>query len=194
LWLRIACAERFFVEKSGPAGMITVQIPTIETACLRLRAPMAVDFDSYAAFRQSDRTRILGGPNPLDEAFHMLCALVGHWHIRGFGRWMVADKATDAPLGIVGLYHPDDWPEPEIGWSLFEAAEGKGVAFEAAMVARSYAYDVLGWSRIVSLIVPHNERSGALARRMGCVVEGQYTHPFYGPMDIWLHQPAGGIA
>jgi RimJ/RimL family protein N-acetyltransferase len=174
--------------------MTTVHIPTIETDRLRLRAPMPADFEAYAAFRQSERTRVLGGPNSRTEAFHMFCALVGHWHLRGYGRWMVADRETDQPLGIVGVYYPDDWPEPEIGWSVFDSAEGKGVAFEAAMAARAYAYDVLGWTRIVSLIVQGNARSAALARRMGCVVEGQYAHPFYGPMDIWLHQPPGAVA
>jgi RimJ/RimL family protein N-acetyltransferase len=174
--------------------MTTVHIPTIETDRLRLRAPMPADFEAYAAFRQSERTRVLGGPNSRTEAFHMFCALVGHWHLRGYGRWMVADRETDQPLGIVGVYYPDDWPEPEIGWSVFDSAEGKGVAFEAAMAARAYAYDVLGWTRIVSLIVQGNARSVALARRMGCVVEGQYAHPVYGPMDIWLHQAPGGIA
>jgi RimJ/RimL family protein N-acetyltransferase len=168
----------------------TVHIPTIETQHLRLRAPMPADFDAYATFRLSERTRILGGPNPRDEAFHMFCGLVGHWHIRGYGRWMVADRITDAPLGIVGLYFPDDWPEPEIGWSLFDAAEGKGVAYEAATASRDYAYDVLGWTRVVSLIVPHNARSAALARRMNCVNDSQFAHPFYGPMDVWVHQPA----
>jgi hypothetical protein len=29
---------------------------------------------------------------------------------------------------------------------------------------------------------------------MGCVVEGQFPHPFYGPMDIWLHQAPGAVA
>lgn len=174
--------------------MTTVHIPTLQTERLRLRSPMPSDFEDYVAFRQSERTGVLGGPNPRDEAFHMFCALVGHWHVRGYGRWMVADRVTDAPLGIVGIYYPDDWPEPEIGWSVFDAAEGKGIAFEAAMAARSYAYDELGWQRIVSLIVPQNNRSVALARRMGCSVERQIAHPFYGAMDIWLHQPPGRIA
>jgi RimJ/RimL family protein N-acetyltransferase len=174
--------------------MTSVHIPTIETERLCLRAPMPADFEGYAAFRQSERTRVLGGPNPRDEAFHMFCALVGHWHVRGYGRWMVADRETDAPLGIVGIYYPDDWPEPEIGWSVFDGAEGKGIAFEAAMAARSYAYEVLGWQRIVSLIVPQNTRSAALARRMGCSIEGQYAHPHYGAMDVWLHQSPGRLA
>jgi RimJ/RimL family protein N-acetyltransferase len=171
-----------------------VHIPTVETQHLRLRAPLASDFAAYAEFRASERTRILGGPNDRAEAFHMLCGLVGHWHIRGYGRWMVADRDTDAPLGIVGIYFPEDWPEPEIGWSVFDHAEGRGIAHEAAVVAREYAYQVLGWSRIVSLIVPDNVRSAALARRMGCVVEGQFAHPFHGSMDVWRHIPPGEAA
>lgn len=167
----------------------TVHIPTVETARLRLRAPAPGDFEAYAAFRLSERTRVLGGPNARDEAFLMFCALVGHWHLRGYGRWMVADRASDAPLGIVGLYYPEGWPEPEIGWSVFDAAEGKGVAHEAAMAARAYAYDVLGWARVVSLIVPGNTRSIALAKRLACMQEGQFTHSTYGVMDIWRHQP-----
>lgn len=167
----------------------TLHIPTVETARLRLRAPIPSDFAAYAEFRLSERTRILGGPNPRDEAFHMICALVGHWHMRGFGRWMVADRATDAPLGVVGLYYPDGWPEPEIGWQVFDGAEGKGVAHEAAVAARDFAYDTLGWRRVVSLIVPTNARSIALAQRMGCTREAQFLHPFHGPMDIWRHLP-----
>lgn len=169
----------------------TLHIPTIETERLRLRAPQPADFEAYAAFRASERTRILGGPNDRAEAFHMFCGLVGHWHIRGYGRWIVADRATDAALGVIGLYFPADWPEPEIGWSLFDHAEGRGIAQEAAIASRSYAYDVLGWTRVVSLIVPHNTRSAALARRMACTHDGQFAHPDYGRMDVWRHQTAG---
>jgi RimJ/RimL family protein N-acetyltransferase len=169
----------------------SVHIPTVETERLRLRAPMSSDFAAYAAFRSSDRTKVLGGPNSRAEAFHMLCGLVGHWHIRGYGRWMVADCNTDAPLGIVGIYFPEDWPEPEIGWSVFDHAEGKGIAHEAAVAARDYAYRVLGWTTIISLIVQDNTRSAALARRMGCEKDGQFDHPTYGAMDIWRHLPPG---
>jgi RimJ/RimL family protein N-acetyltransferase len=174
--------------------MTTIHIPTVDTARLRLRAPMPDDFDAYAAFRASERTRVLGGPYSRAEAFHMFCALVGHWHLRGYGRWIVADRATDAPLGVVGLYFPEDWPEPEIGWSMFDHAEGKGFAAEAATAARSYAYHVLGWTRVVSVIVPDNTRSIALARRMGCVLDGTFPHPDYGLMDVWRHLPPGVAA
>ncbi len=165
----------------------TVHIPTLETERLRLRAPMPGDFEAYAAFRASERARVLGGPNSRTEAFQMFCGLVGHWHLRGFGRWLVADLATDEPLGIVGLYYPEDWPEPEIGWSVFGSAEGRGVAYEAATATRAYAYDTLGWSTVASMIVPGNTRSEALAERMGARIESQIPHPLHGALNIWRH-------
>ncbi len=166
---------------------ITLYIPTLETERLRLRAPIAADFEAYAAFRGSERARVLGGPYDRVDAFEQMSALVGHWALRGYGRWMVADRATDEPLGVVGLFFPEDWPEPEIGWSVFEAAEGRGVAYEAALATRAYAYDKLGWRTVVSLIAPSNTRSAALAKRMGARIDGQFSHSQYGPLDIWRH-------
>ena len=171
----------------------TIHIPTLETERLRLRAPRASDLDAYAAFRASERARVLGGPYTRAQAFEQLGELIGHWHLRGFGRWMVADRASDEPLGVVGLFFPEDWPEPEIAWSVFDEAEGKGVAHEAALAARDYAYATLGWSSVVSLVAPDNARSAALARRLGAKVEGQHPHPLFGPLDIWRH-PARAAA
>ncbi len=164
-----------------------VHIPTVETDRLRLRAPEARDFDAYAAFRASERSRILGGPFPRAAAFEQMAALVGHWHLRGFGRWMVADRATDAALGVVGPYFPVDWPEPEIAWAVFDGAEGRGIAHEAAHAARRFAYDTLGWTNAVSLIRPDNTRSAALAQRLGARIDGRHPHPTYGMLDIWRH-------
>ena len=164
-----------------------IEIPTLETERLRMRAPRLDDLDAYAAFRGSDRAVHLGGPYSRAQAFDQLGELLGHWQLRGFGRWMVADKSSDAPFGVVGLFHPDDWPEPEIGWSVFGDAEGKGIAYEAALASRAYAYDVMGWDRVVSMIAPDNTRSQALARRMGCVQEADYQHPEIGPLQTWKH-------
>ena len=164
-------------------------IPTLTTDRLTLRAPRSDDFEAYAAFLSSDRARTIGGPFSRAQAFQSLCALIGHWSIRGFGRWMVADRSTDAPLGIVGLFFPDDWPEPEIAWTLFDTAEGRGIAQEAAVASRAYAYDTLGWTRAVSLIDPANSRSVALAERLGCAKGDFYHHPTLGQLQYW-HHPA----
>lgn len=171
-----------------------VHIPVLRTERLVLRAPRMSDLDAYAEFGASPRSAGVGGPFPRGGAFLRLSALLGHWQLRGYGRWMVADPATDAPLGIVGLFYPEDWPEPEIGWTLFEAAEGRGIAYEAAQAARSYAYDVLGWSTAISLLKPDNTRSRALAQRMGCTREAPFAHPEFGEMEVWRHVGASELA
>ena len=153
----------------------TVIIPTIETENLRLRAPAWSDFDAFAAFRMSPRTEYLGGPCTRTQAFDKLGEIIGHWHLRGYGRWIVADKATNAPLGVAGLFFPDDWPEPEIAWSVFEGAEGRGVAHEAALASRDYAYTTLGWKTAVSCVEHGNTRSIALAKRLGATREDDFT-------------------
>ena len=169
-------------------------IPVVETDRLRLRGPEARDFDAYAAFRGSNRARILGGPFTRAQAFDQLSAIIGHWTLRGYGRWMVADKTTDEPLGIVGLFYPEDWPEPEVAWSVFDAAEGRGIALEAALASRRYAYDRLGWATAISLIDPANTRSVALAKRMNCTPDAPVEHPTYGTMHVWRHPGPEALA
>lgn len=165
----------------------TISIPTLQTDHLVLRCPHPSDFEAYAAFRASDRALHVGGPNKRYQSYDILCAIIGHWHLRGYGRWTVADKATQDPLGIVGLMFPDDWPEPEIAWSVYETAEGRGVALEAAKAARAYAYDTLGWTRVISCIAPGNHRSRALAQRMGAVHESTMDHVEIGALEIHRH-------
>ena len=164
-----------------------IDIPTLNTKRLTMRAPKWSDFGAYAAFRGSDRAAILGGPFTRAEAFDQLSAIIGHWVLRGYGRWTVVEKSTDRPIGIVGLYYPEDWPEPEIAWSLFDGAEGKGYAQEAAEEARRFAYEVLGWDTAISLISEENERSLNLAERLGAKFEKNVQHPIYGKMPVYRH-------
>lgn len=164
-----------------------IRIPSLQTERLILRAPAPRDYDAFCAFRRSPRSAGIGGPFPQDGAFTGFAALIGHWHLRGFGRWIVAGRDSDEPLGIVGPFFPDDWPEPEIAWSLFDGAEGRGIAQEAAIAARAFAYKVLGWTTAMSAIMAGNQRSVALAKRLGCTPEGSFEHPAFGTLEIWRH-------
>jgi ribosomal-protein-alanine N-acetyltransferase len=170
-----------------------LHIPTLETERLRLRAPRAADLPAYTEFRTSERSRFVGGPFSAAQAEQQLWAIAGQWAILGFGRWMVADRATDAPLGIVGIFHPNLWPEPELAWSIFAPAEGRGIAFEAAQAARAHAYDTLGMAPLISCVAPENARSLALVKRMGATPEGTFDHPEYGTMHIWRHPGASSL-
>lgn len=162
-------------------------IPTLTTQRLTLRAPHLSDFDAYAEFRASDRARFVGGPNTQIQAWGQFIGLPGQWAIRGYGRWIMADRNSDMPLGVVGLLYPIGWPEPEIAWSMFAAGEGRGLAHEAALAARRYAYETAGWTTAISLIDPENTRSVALAERLGCRLDGAFQHEIFGAMQIWRH-------
>ncbi|KPQ18161.1 MAG: ribosomal-protein-alanine N-acetyltransferase [Rhodobacteraceae bacterium HLUCCO18] len=174
-----------------PAEALFAAIPVIETERFLLRGYRPGDLATFTAFYASPRSRYVGGPMTAELACRAFMTYAGHWHVRGYGRWMVEEKATGATLGNVGLWYPDGWPEPEIGWTLFEGAEGRGVAFETALAARAHAYDTLGWTTAISLIAPENARSRALAERLGAVRDGDFTHERYGTLQVWRH-PAPG--
>ena len=162
-------------------------IPVLTTERLTLRAPRLDDFEAFAAFRASERARFVGGPDDRAAAWQQFAAVAGQWALRGYGRWLVADRGTDAPLGVVGLHHPDDWPEAEIAWSVSARGEGRGIAHEAARAARDHAYGTLGWTTAMSFVDPANLRSEALARRLGCTPDGVHDHPRFGPLRVWRH-------
>lgn len=171
----------------------SIAIPTIRTGRLVLRAPAAEDLPAWTAFLASKRTAHVGGMKNEAEAFVDFAALIGHWTLRGYGRWMVVNPDNDELLGSVGLFYPVGWPEPEIAWTTFEAAEGKGYAFEAAMAARDFAYGNLGFNTLVSCIAPGNDRSIALAERMGAAFEGYFQHADFGQMAVYRHlAPSAG--
>lgn len=174
--------------------MTTFDIPTLDTENFRLRALQMSDLDAYTEFGASYRSVGVGGPFTETQSFQRLAALIGHWGLRGFGRWMVADKDTDEPLGVVGLMHPSDWPEAEIAWTVFEKAEGKGVAYECAMATRTYGYETLGLKTLISCTMEGNIRSEALAQRMGATRDGEFSHADYGVMRIWRHLPPEACA
>ncbi|MEO1315853.1 MAG: GNAT family N-acetyltransferase [Pseudomonadota bacterium] len=163
------------------------EIPVLETERLILRPHREADLDDWVAFYASDRAAPVGGFKDRDQVWRGLVARLGHWMLRGYGMWAVEEKATGLLCGQVGPHCPVDWPEPEIGWLLLERAEGRGIALEAALASRRFAYETLGWETAISLITDGNTRSIALARRMGARPEGVFVHGRYGDMPIYRH-------
>ena len=172
----------------------TFAIPTLETARLILRAPKPCDFEDEAAFFQTGRSHFVGGPLPRDQVWRAFAGFLGHWGLRGFGFWALEDKATGRYMGRAGMWYPDGWPEPELGWTLMAHAEGKGLAQAAALAARRFAYDRLGWRTAISLIAGDNRRSEALATRLGAKIDDAFTHPSGTPLNIWRHPSPDEVA
>lgn len=163
-------------------------IPTLLSERLTLRAPAPGDFEAIAAFRASERAHFVGGPSTEAESWQYLAAMIGHWHLRGYGRWIVTETgAEDTAIGIVGAHYPHGWSERELAWTMFENGTGKGYAEEAARLARDYAYQTLEWTTAVSFVDEANAASLALARKLGCRLDGTREHGPFGTMQVWRH-------
>ena len=171
----------------APAG-----IPVIETARLRLRAPTLDDFEPYAGFWASERSRWEDGPLTRVQAWKEFASAVGLWALRGYGAWSVEDRATGAYLGEAGLFQPIHYPEPDIGWMVVPEAEGKGIAREAALAVRDWCYKVRGLTLLMSYIDPRNARSIRLAERLGAARDAAAPCPY--PGDLVYRHPGPGAA
>lgn len=162
--------------------------PALTTERLTLRMPASRDWESFAAFKTGERSRMLGGPLDREKAWRAFGHVVGHWVLRGYGMFFVTLRGSDTAIGMTGPWFPEGWPEPELGWSMFGADhEGKGLAFEAAEAARRYAFQKLGWKTAVSYIDPANLRSIALAERLGAVAEPGAPRPAGADCLVYRH-------
>jgi RimJ/RimL family protein N-acetyltransferase len=160
----------------------------IDTARLHLRQPLASDWPAYRDYRQTARST--GHAMPLGEAWTHFAAFFGHWSLRGFGRFIATLRDTGRPIGHFGPFFPEGHPERELTWTLWDGnLEGKGFAHEAAMAVRDHAFGLLGWSSAVSYIDPANDRSQALAARLGAVRDPNAPNPYGDATQVWVHRP-----
>ncbi len=166
--------------------------PVLETDRLTLRAPKMADWDRWWAFTQDDRSRFIRGEEPMElgKAWRAFAHVTGMWALRGYGSFIFCLKGTDDALGMTGPWHPMEWPERELGWTVWSAdAEGKGYAFEAAARARDFAFRDLGWDTAVSYIDPKNARSIALAERLGARLDPDAPAPFADEKTLVYRHP-----
>lgn len=151
---------------------MTTFIPTLTTDRLVLRPLDRSDAVALAALNADPEvTRFIspdGLPLSPEDSWRQLAMLVGHWQLRGFGMWAVAERERpDVLIGRIGCHQPEGWPDFEVGWALASSCWGRGYATEGAAAAMRYAFEMLERPRVVSLIDPANVRSRAVAERLG---------------------------
>jgi RimJ/RimL family protein N-acetyltransferase len=162
--------------------------PVLDTQHLILRGPEPRDAEAVMGFLL-DQGRAAGfGPAAnRGEAWRWFALNIGHWHLHGYGYFTIEHRDTGTPAGITGVWNPEGWPEPELGWVVFSGFEGRGIAHEAASRARRYAYEDLGLTTLTSNIVPGNTRSIALAERLGAWFEREYDNISMGRDLLYRH-------
>src|SRR5713226_9271574 len=148
---------------------------TLETDRLIMRMIRLEDFESYAALGADPEVmRFLGGKTwSRLESWRHMCAMIGHWYLRGYGLWAVQEKASGQFIGRIGMHYPETWPGFELGWTLARHAQGKGYATEGARRALEYAFTEMNREHVISLINPLNAASIRVAERLGEKVEGR---------------------
>jgi RimJ/RimL family protein N-acetyltransferase len=99
-------------------------------------------------------------------------------------RWAVEHDGAVVGGVAVRRLPPDD-DDLEIAWQLAPAEWGKGYAVEAARAALGWAFENAA-HEVHAVMRPGNDRSAALARRLGMVWVGE-TSKYYG-LDLQVYR------
>jgi RimJ/RimL family protein N-acetyltransferase len=148
-----------------------LSLPIFETTRLRLRQRSAADEEAcFAMDREPGMLRYIAGPWA-DTAAHraFIAARTRGPYPAGLGYWSILDKTSgEAFLGWVLLIPVDArGPEVEIGWRLRGAAQGRGIATEAAGIVLRHGLETLGLAAIVAEIDGRNAASLRVAEKLG---------------------------
>lgn len=163
--------------------------PTLTTERLTLRPYALGDFPAYAAFLATPRARFMGGPLDAEGAWAYFTNDVAQWALAGIGGLLVAPRSGGAPVGQVALCH-GLFPEPELGWFLFDGHEGRGYATEAAAGLLHWARDTGAVASLVSYIDAENHASRRLAERLGATLDPAAATPGGSPTLVYRHRSA----
>lgn len=168
-----------------------IEIPTLRTEHLVLRAFRADDLDGLAAMNadpEVERLLYAGQAVSREQCWMQMTTAIGQWGLRGYGLFAV--EADGRFAGRIGVLHPLEWPEPELAYALDAPFRGRGLATEAVAAVRDWAFARFGFARLASFILPVNARSAGVAKRLGAVREGTVELRGF-VADWWVHRPPG---
>ena len=102
----------------------------------------------------------------------------------GYGLFTVVLKTSGQVIGDCGLEHMDvgDRAESELGYDLCSDYWGQGLATEAAIAVRDFAFDVQAIPRLIALIRRGNDASRRVAEKAGMHLETElerYGRPYW---------------
>lgn len=155
----------------------------IETPRLYFRKMEQSDF--------SDICKILQDPEVMyayqhafsdDEVHEWINRQLTRYEKHNFGLWAVILRSTGELIGQCGLTM-QDWGKIEvleIGYLFQKAFWHQGLATEAAIACKDYAFCELKANQVFSIIRENNIPSQNVAKRNGMTVCGKFTKHYYG--------------
>lgn len=171
--------------QKAPVRVLTkaALVPALRTERLLLTLPAPSMAEVHLRFVLENAEHLAPWEPPSPEGYFTL----KHWRsrlARNLKEFHAAQSVKlsifwrDRPLGpVIGHVNFSNivwgaWHCASLGYRLDHRVEGKGVMTEALSVATDYMFHERGLHRIQANYRPNNERSGAVLRRLGFVVEG----------------------
>lgn len=142
-------------------------VPSLLSERLELIPPGPQCEELYERFyTDADASQSYGGPLTPRAAWSRLAADVGTWCLRGFGVWVLRERASGELLGTCGFWQARGWPR-ELTWWLLPAGRGQGLALEASQTVLRHARDEWNWDAVETYMPDANRAARALALRLG---------------------------
>lgn len=166
-----------------------LDIPTLKSSRLTLRAIRADDHGHLIAMSQDPEIvrHLHEGPAPsAGVVWQRMCVALGQWALRGYG--MMAVEDSDGFVGRLGVNHPYDAPDPEIGYIFCRRGWGRGYATEGVGLILDWMNKTHGPPRLVSEIARENVASARVASKLGAKLERTIRREEV-LFDIWVYPP-----
>ncbi|MBO6881768.1 GNAT family N-acetyltransferase [Winogradskyella sp.] len=90
----------------------------------------------------------------------------------GYSNNVILRKDDNVKLGTCGIYHREDWEDPDIGFAFLPQYEGKGYAYEAANKLMHVAQQDYGLTELSGYTLEENAASRKLLERLGFSLKG----------------------
>ena len=122
----------------------------------------------HAMHQDAEQMVWLGGVRTEAQTAAYMVRNLAHWDLYGFGLWLLRDE-THQVVGRVLLRHLDldGVDEVEVGYSLYPAWWGLGLAAEVSRACLDHAQQTLKLSSVVALTVSQNLRSQRVLTKLG---------------------------
>ncbi|MFC0409095.1 GNAT family N-acetyltransferase [Roseomonas elaeocarpi] len=158
----------------------------LHTARLRLRPFRAADVAALADLRADPATmRFMAGgeaaaaPERASAEAGSLASLWGRaWEEGhpGYAPWAVERRGDGCFLGAAGLrWLPFEGGTTEVMWMIHRHHRRQGYATEAAEAACRWGFATLGLAQLDAFVMPRNEASLGVVRRLGMAPLGETT-------------------
>lgn len=149
-----------------------------ETERLIMRKITQDDFDVWKEIL-SDPETMKYYPKPYDDqgVQRWIDWTISNYETYGFGLWALILKETGEFIGDCGItmQNINGSFVPEIGYHLNCKYHRKGLASEAAIKCRDYAFEILGFPAVYSYMSDEHQASYGVARKIGMRLIEKYT-------------------